>query len=237
MSGTGTPSPADILLMAMANVKMGINALISILGGFGPQLKEYVMAAKEMNTTTEMLVDTIEKEQKLREGREQKRRLKVEPPDNFDGMPKNTIPFTQACVFYFEAMEIGEKEIQAKITFALSKTKGGVNGVVTAWANQQRALIMGKTDVYQSWITFMEALHSHFSLQDDAAEAIHKIHMIKSSAEPIPIYATTFKMYQTQSRYNDVVLIEEYRRGLNDTLEERCHMIYPKPKTLEDWIT
>ena len=44
-------------------------------------------------------------------------------------------------------------------------------------------------------------------------------------------------MYQVRSGYNDVALIEEYRRGLNKALEERCRMTYPKPATISDWMT
>ena len=50
-------------------------------------------------------------------------------------------------------------------------------------------------------------------------------------------YSTAFKTYQVQSGYNEVALIEEYRRGLNKALEERCRMTYPKPADLSDWIT
>ena len=50
-------------------------------------------------------------------------------------------------------------------------------------------------------------------------------------------YTTTFKMYQVRSGYNEIALVEEYRRGLHKTLEERCRMMYPKPAKLSDWIT
>ena len=49
-------------------------------------------------------------------------------------------------------------------------------------------------------------------------------------------YTTVFKTYQTRCGYNDMALIEEYRRGLKKSLEERCRMTYPKPKKLAEWM-
>ena len=109
--------------------------------------------------------------------------------------------------------------------------------MATAWANQQRALIIKTPKIYLSWTAFVAVLHKHFQLQNDSAQAVHQIRMMEMGNGSAEDYSTAFKTYQTRSGYNEVALVEEYRRGLHKTLEERCRMTYPKPTKLSDWIS
>ena len=108
--------------------------------------------------------------------------------------------------------------------------------MATIWANQQRKLILDNPAVYSDWNAFATALYEHFSLQNDEAEAIHAIRTIDMGTGSAEDYTTIFKTYQTRCGYNDVALIEEYRRGLKKSLEERCRMTYPKPSKLTEWM-
>ena len=108
--------------------------------------------------------------------------------------------------------------------------------MATVWANQQRGLILENPAIYQTWKDFTTVLHAHFQLQDDSAEAIHKIRTLDMGSGTAEDYTTTFKTYQVRTGYNEVALIEEYRRGLLKSLEERCRMTYPKPSKLTEWM-
>jgi len=221
------PNTADILLGAMHTLTNAVAALVGSMTGFVPQIEVLVEASNEA------LIDTLEEQAKVT--KKGKTKLDIDSPDKFDGTPENAVPFTQACQFYFGAK--GESDTQQMITFALSKIKGGTNGMATAWANQQRALIIQDPKTYLTWDAFTTVLHEHFQLQNDSAEAIYHIRTLEMGSGSAEDYTTTFKTYQVRSGYNEIALIEEYRRGLHKTLEERCRMTYPKPAKLSDWIT
>jgi len=167
-------------------------------------------------------------------GTKNKAKLAFDAPEKFDGTPENTVPFTQSCEFYFKAKK--EDDLTQQLTFALSKVKGGTGNMATVWANQQQGLILENPAIYQTWKDFTTVLHAHFQLQDDSAEAIHKIRTLDMGSGTAEDYTTTFKMYQVRTGYNEVALIEEYRRGLLKSLEERCRMTYPKPSKLTEWM-
>ena len=227
------PSTADILLGAMNTLTNAVAALVGSMTGFVPQIQTLVDASKEVKASNEALIDTLEEQAKV--VKKGKTKLDIDSPEKFDGTPENAMPFTQACEFYFGAK--GEGDVQQMITFALSKVKGGTNGMATAWANQQRALIIETPKIYLSWAAFVTVLHEHFQLQNDLAEAIHQIRTMEMGTGSVEDYSTAFKTYQLRSGYNEIALIEEYRCGLHKTLEERCRMTYPKPAKLSDWIT
>ena len=227
------PNTADILLGAMHTLTNAVAALVGSMTGFVPQIQIPVDASTEVKKSNEALIDTLEEQAKV--VKKGKTKLDIDSPEKFDGTPENAVPFTQACEFYFGAK--GESDIQQMITFALSKIKGGTNGMGTAWANQQRALIIQDPKTYLTWDAFTTVLHEHFQLQNDSAEAIYHIRTLEMGSGSAEDYTTTFKTYQVRSGYNEIALIEEYRRGLNKTLEERCRMTYPKPAKLSDWIT
>jgi len=130
------PNTADILLGAMHTLTNAVAALVGSMTGFVPQIEGLVEASREVKASNEALIDTLEEQAKVT--RKGKTKLDIDSPEKFDGTPENAVPFTQACQFYFGAK--GESDTQQMITFALSKIKGGTNGMATAWANQQRAL-------------------------------------------------------------------------------------------------
>ena len=208
------PNTANILLTAMTNLADMVNNLVAAMFQMQPSINALITQSTLTNTTTETLVEAIEK------GNAKKSKVAYDAPDKYDGTPENAVPFCQACAFYFEAK--GEEEHKNKIIFALSKVRGGTNNMATIWANQQRKLILDNPAVYADWNAFATALYEHFSLQNDEAEAIHAIRTMDMGTGSAEDYTTVFKTYQTRCGYNNVALIEEYRRGLKKSLEERC---------------
>ena len=94
--------------------------------------------------------------------------------------------------------------------------------MATIWPNQQWKLILDDPTVYPDWNAFATALYEHFSLQNDEAKAIHAIRTMEMGTGSAKDYTMVFKTYQTRCGYNEMALIEEYRRGLKKSLEERC---------------
>lgn len=227
------PNIADILLGAMHTLTNAVAALVGSMTRFVPQIEVLVQASREVKTSNEALIDTLEEQVKV--VKKGKTKLDFDAPEKFDGTPENAVPFTQACEFYFSAK--GENDIQQRITFALTKIKGGTNNMATVWANQQRALLLETPNIYANWTAFCTVLHEHFQLQNDSAEAIHQIRTLEMGSGSAKDYSTMFKTYQVRSGYNEVALIEEYHCRLHKTLEERCWMTYPKPAKLSKWIT
>jgi hypothetical protein len=48
-------------------------------------------------------------------------------------------------------------------------------------------------------------------------------------------YMVFFQKYASQNGYNNVVLLEEYKRGLNKQLCNKIYGLIPMPTTIDDW--
>ena len=161
----------NALYNMLTTLTNSIASLVGSMTGMVPLINQAITASATASKASEELNDTLKEAQKT------KSKLAFNPPEKFDGTPENTVPFTQSCTFYFGAKR--EEDTQQCVTFALSKIKGGTNNMATVWANQQRAAILEKPDLYASWEAFTTALHTHFQLQDDSAEAIFKIRTLE----------------------------------------------------------
>ena len=49
-------------------------------------------------------------------------------------------------------------------------------------------------------------------------------------------YLVMFKTYATVSGYNEIALLEEFKRGLNKNLLQRVLMSYPVPRSLQEFF-
>jgi len=170
-----------------------------------------------------------------------KPKLKPEPPSTYDGNQQRVNAFIAELQLYFMTLKI-EDEAQ-KISYALSKVKGGKNDIATRWADQQRiAILHGEKqnpviDHFADYQAFETAFIAYFAIRDTSGEAIEAIRLLVQGDHSADEYLTMFKSYADNSGYNEPALLEEWKRGINNQLRTKVANTWPSPKTLAEWQT
>jgi hypothetical protein len=78
---------------------------------------------------------------------------------------------------------------------------------------------------FTTWQQFQDAFSAHFSLRDASEEAILNLRLLEQENKTCDEYLVMFKNYATSTGYNDVALLEEFKRGLNKGLLQRVRRI------------
>jgi hypothetical protein len=175
-------------------------------------------------------------------------KIKPKDPAIFTGVPSQVTPFLAEMIFYFRVLNISDET--TKINYALSYIRGGENNTATTWADAQRKAILSHEEFatsntqnlpnphqhpFDTWVKFQNALLAHFSLRDVSEESILSLRLLEQENKTCDEYLVMFKTYATTAGYNDIALLEEFKRGLNRNLLQRVMMTYPVPKTLAEF--
>jgi hypothetical protein len=185
--------------------------------------------------------------QRTAESQEHKPKIKPKEPAPFTGDASQVTAFIAELIFYFRVLSITDDT--TKINYALSLIRGGDQNVATTWADAQRRAILvyeqyatKNPDIeninshpFTTWQQFQDAFSAHFSLRDAAEEAILNLQLLEQENKTCDEYLVMFKNYATATGYNDVALLEEFKRGLNKGLLQRVQMSYPAPKELAEF--
>lgn len=165
-----------------------------------------------------------------------KPKTKAEKPDPYHGESTKAVAFIQEAEFYF--LSVNEKDLGRRVAVTLSLIKGGVNNIASTWANGQQELIMSAkpgTRPYENWEGFRQAFLDHFQWGDVQGDSIEILRTITMGTKSCEEFTTLFRTHGTRSKLREVALIEEYKRGLNQSLRAKVFNIDPMPTTLKGW--
>jgi hypothetical protein len=176
-------------------------------------------------------------------------RIKPKDPTAFTGEASQVSTFLAEMIFYFRILNITDNTM--KINYALSFIRGGDKNAATTWADAQRKAILAHEEYatenptvtnpyphpFTTWSQFQDALMSHFSLRDVAEEAILNLQLLEQENKSCDEYLVMFKNYAMTTGFNEIALLEEFKRGLNKGLLQRVQMSYPVPRTLAEFCT
>ncbi|KAF5332819.1 hypothetical protein D9611_005481 [Ephemerocybe angulata] len=167
------------------------------------------------------------------------KKLKPDPPKEFNGAPERAGGFIAELEMYYDIMDVDDTKQQ--IIFALSKIKGGTNDMASHWADSQRTFIKNHeaTDAepsyFKNWKQFVVTFNSHFVIQNVSEAAIDKMRTLVQGSSTCEEYTILFQGYLTQSGYNEPAMLAEYKRGLNKALRDKIYGLIPMPTTLAEW--
>lgn len=176
-------------------------------------------------------------------------KIKPKEPVPFTGDSSQVASFLAEMVFYFRVQRITDET--TKINYALSFVRGGDKDAATTWADAQRRAILSHEEFardnpgvdnpiphpFTTWSQFQDALFTHFSLRNLSEESILNLQLLEQENKTCDEYTIMFKNYAATTGFNDVALLEEFKRGLNKKLLQRVQMSYPAPKDLKEFYT
>jgi Retrotransposon gag protein len=164
-----------------------------------------------------------------------KPKTKAERPDPYHGEATKAVAFIQEMEFYF--LSVKEEDLVQRVTVTLSLIKGGANDIASTWANEQREFIINAGDnlPYEDWKTFKKTFLDHFQWGDVQGDSIEILRTITMGTKTCEEYTTLFRTHETRSKLGEVALMEEYKRGLNQSLRAKIFNLDPMPTNLKGW--
>jgi hypothetical protein len=176
---------------------------------------------------------------------EVKPKTKAKEPEVYAGEPDKAIAFIQEIAFYFRSVK--EKELLQMVMVTLSYVKGGTNNIATTWANSQRQLIMNQEEgakdeegrdlvgPYATYKQFSKAFLDHFQWGDVQGDSIEILRTLVMGTKTCEEFTTIFRTHEVRSKLGEVALMEEYKRGLNQSLRAKVFNLEVMPTTLKGW--
>lgn len=155
--------------------------------------------------------------------------VKMSKPDPFSGKADDTERFIHQCELYFGTGSFDDKE---KILFALSYMKEGKALTASqvfhdAW--QQR-------DYDGTWDEFkQDQIRLMFGDSARAETARLRIQAVNQGKGTADEYIVSFQEHELLTGYDDIALVEAFKRGLNEPLRKNIYTFKELPKTLLEW--
>ena len=157
---TSTSNPS--LQSALEAFATMIGNFTSALTGFMPGLSTAATTISQAAQQQGALAMEINKLRQV----DAAKKLKPEAPGVYDGTGSKAQGFLLELEMYFDALGVEDKD--QRITYALSKIKGGTGDIATHWANAQRTFIheskAQQKEYFNSWDQFKVTLTTHFVL-------------------------------------------------------------------------
>jgi hypothetical protein len=156
--------------------------------------------------------------------------IKVAHPDPYDGARAKFPIFMRQLNLYFRANPVDYELDDNRITLALSYMKDGTAG---SWADN---MIRESEDGYaHTWKTFVQALTQQFADPDEGDTARTKLKELRQGRSTADEYVVSFEMYEHESGYDEVALMERFEEGLSPALADAICRLPQAPVTIADW--
>ena len=155
-------------------------------------------------------------------------------PDSFDGDQAKLENFIHQLSLYFRGNTKSLRTDEEKITFALGYMK---QGRAIEWAKRyEKARNDGNLAApLLTWTGFAEELNKEFEDTNPKTQAQYKIHNLRQGKHPVEAYTAEFKRWAAYLNYGEDVLINLYRRGLDDKLADAIMSRDKIPDNIKEW--
>jgi hypothetical protein len=158
-------------------------------------------------------------------------KMRLNDPDPFDGLPKNTESFINSCVNIFMAQPQLYSDAESQVRFALSFLKSGA----LKWRDGMLRDIKNGAYVITDWNDFERQLWLNFGnkhLVEEAQRGLHNIHQGSRTAEEFFI---AFEDLKAEAGFNDAAVIFELLRALRPDVHDEVNRRNPRPIYYSEW--
>jgi hypothetical protein len=153
--------------------------------------------------------------------------IKVAKPDEFHGDPKDVDKFLYQCNLYLQLEPYTDRQ---KIAFAMSYMK---SGSALRWAEMMMKAM--QTQPLYTWRNFQTNLSKAFSDTDRHATARLEIDNVKQGSNSVDEYNIRFTEVAMLTEYDELALIEKYKRGLKEAILSKMYSLPTMPTRLNEW--
>jgi len=158
-------------------------------------------------------------------------KMRLNDPDPFDGLPKNTESFINSCVNIFMAQPQLYSDPESQVRFALSFLKSGA----LKWRDSMLRDIKNGTYTITDWNDFERLLRLNFGNKHRAEEAQRGLHEIKQGSRTAEEFFIAFEDLKAEAGFNDTAVIFELLRALRADVRSEVNRRRPRPVYYSEW--
>ncbi|OMJ11906.1 Retrotransposon-derived protein PEG10 [Smittium culicis] len=155
-------------------------------------------------------------------------KVKLPDPQKFDGTPQNFKAFTASMQLYFWAKSDVFVNDKDKIIFLGTH----LLGAAMIWFT---SIVQASDPCLRSYDTFIVQFQRNFSDPNVAINARGMIRKCRQGPRSVAAYAAEFRILGRDSGYDQLALVDQFLRGLNDNVMSYL-MVAEIPDRLEDCI-
>ena len=233
MSGSGSNAPRPTAPPAMvAPTALTVTDILQVLQNTGLQIG--ALTAQVQKLTTNQAAAT-----QIATPRPPDSKKTAQSPTDYDGDIKKGDAWLRELYLYFREKNFTDDK---RITIALSYLQGGN---ATVWRDRktqeltdwEAAVTNGQNPppIFQNFSDFINQFKACFCDPDPQGMAQRELARVSMGKETAEQYVNDFRQYQTQSRYNNVRLIELFWYRLPSWLQTRISLLDTPLTTLLQW--
>lgn len=150
-------------------------------------------------------------------------------PERYDGTRSKLRSFINQVKLVFELQPRKYPTDRIKVGFVGTL----LTGVAAAWFCP---LFETNSPLLDDFPLFVEELRQTFSDYDKATVSANKIRILRQEDRTASSYTADFRLLASDLDWNENALIDQYRRGLNDSVKDLL-ITFPLPTTLSEAIS
>ena len=155
----------------------------------------------------------------------------VTAPPKFNGNKEAVVGFVNACRLYAEA-RLGEVDNKRKISWVLSYIQGEVGEV---WKDNVLEEINKRTTEVNTIEKLFEKMREEFEEFDEENRKADKLRTLIQGPRTCNKYVQEFRRAARESGYEERMLIDEFKRGLNGMIRRKLAEVESSPSTITEW--
>jgi len=155
----------------------------------------------------------------------------VAKPQIFDGTQSKVSGFVGACRIYIKT-RLREASVEAQINWVLSYVQGGSADI---WKeNILEELEAGEIE-FESVGEFLAEIKKEFGGGDEELVKVAELKKIEQGGRTMEEFVQDFKRTARGSGYEGRLLVEEFKRGMNEGIRRKLMEAENPPTSIENW--
>jgi len=155
----------------------------------------------------------------------------VAKPQIFDGILSKVSSFITAYKLYLRIM-MEEITVEEQIQWVLSYIQEGSTDI---WKKNILEDLEGGILEYKTAGKFMVDIKKEFGREDEEAVKAAELKRIEQGGKTMEEFVQEFKRVTRGSRYEERLLVEEFKREINGVIHQRFMESECQPSSIEQW--